>query len=256
MVVAASSACSLSSDSPPKHAGATASKGISSSVGCWAEALLAGLLWSNHLMRTFGLRRWRFLHGRLSWATGMHCESPIRWFSAALIWSVYDSEENMKVTCSSSIAYMSWASGSCIPCRMHSGVWLPVLLSLGTLCPAPAFPQAVGAAVLAWTVRCWVQFSLGMFSCSCPWETAELQQLLEHWCALGLCCRFMVTIHLLGSCCTFGVGVGVLGLTELAGAAARWSLQFGFFPCCCFAAFKSEDCFQLGSCSQSQCCSK
>lgn len=30
----------------------------------------------------------------------------------------------------------------------------------------------------------------------------------------------------------------------------------GFFPYCCFAALKSEDCFQLGSCSQSQHCSK
>uniref|UniRef100_A0A8C9N1K9 MLX interacting protein n=1 Tax=Serinus canaria TaxID=9135 RepID=A0A8C9N1K9_SERCA len=34
---------------------------------------------------------------------------------------------------------------------MHPGAWLPVLLSLGTFCAAPAFPQAVGAAVLACT---------------------------------------------------------------------------------------------------------
>lgn len=79
--------CILSSASSP---GATASRGFPALVLLsWSSALLAALLWSNHLMRTFGLRRWRFLHGRLSWAAGMHCKSLTRWFSAALIWSVW-----------------------------------------------------------------------------------------------------------------------------------------------------------------------
>lgn len=200
MEVAASGACSLSCDSPatpPKHVRATVSKGISSSVGCWAEALLARLLWSNHLMRTFGLRGWRFLHGRLSWAAGMHCKSPIRWFSAALIWSVCDSEENMKVTCSSSPAYVSWAPGSSIPCRMHPGAWLPVFLSLGTLCAAPAFPCAVGAVLLSWLVPCIVGapsplgcFPAPLHPCRAAAAAGEQE---HHGCAPGLCCRFSVT---------------------------------------------------------------
>lgn len=161
MEVAAWGACRLCPDSPPEHVGATVSKGISSPVGCWAGALLAVLLWSGHLMRTFGLRRWRFLHGRLSWAAGMHCQSPIRWFSAALIWSVCDREDDMKVHwffqhCIHELS--SWQQHSLQPGSLWGSAWAPSA--------APAFPQAVGAAPLALLgpVLPWV------FSCSPCWE--------------------------------------------------------------------------------------
>lgn len=149
MEVAASTVCSFSSENTatsPKHVGAPGSNGNSSSVGCSAEAFLVGLLWSNHL-RTFGLGRWRFLHGRLNWAAGMYCTVSTRWFSASLIWPVFDSDEDMKVTCSSSIAYMSlhilgstgrlcfWQQQ---PLQNATESLIPsALISLGIVCAAP-----------------------------------------------------------------------------------------------------------------------
>lgn len=168
---------------------------------CWAEALLFWLLccdqitWWGHLDSGGG----DFSMG--DWAELLECTASHSPDGFQLLWfDLCDSEENMKVTCSSSIAFVIWASGSSIPCRMHLGARFPVFLSLGTLCAAPAFPQAVAAAVLPLAMHCWVQFSLGTFSCSSHWELRppELQQLLEQGCALGLCCRSMVSIHLLG----------------------------------------------------------
>lgn len=254
MEVAASGGCSLSCDSPaapPKHSGATASKG---DFQLFWLVCCDQITWWGHLDSGGG----DFYMG--DWAELLECIASYLSDGFQLLWyAMCDSKENMKVTSFSSIAHMSWVSGGSIPCRMHPRAWLLVFLSLGTLCAAPAFPHAVGAAVLACTVPCWVPFSLGMFSCSPGWK--------QHPCraaaAVGEGVR--TTGVLLG--CTAGTQwpVGKLlhicsrswrGLTELAGAAARWCLQlFGFFSCC-FAALKSEACFQLGSCSQSQCCSK
>lgn len=195
MEVAASTVCSFSSENTatsPKHVGAPGSNGNSSSVGCSAEAFLVGLLWSNHL-RTFGLGRWRFLHGRLNWAAGMYCTVSTRWFSASLIWPVFDSDEDMKVTCSSSIAYMSlhilgstgrlcfWQQQ---PLQNATESLIPsALISLGIVCAAPTSSRSCYWLVwmqLSQLVPCsvWSMPPLGrspppLFGASTP---AELQQ--------------------------------------------------------------------------------
>lgn len=100
MEVAASGGCSLSCDSPatpPKHAGATSSKGISSSFGWFAviKSLDEGI-WTQEVEIS-------------TWETEPSCWNALL-VTRQMAFSCFDmcdSEENMEVTSFSSIAYMS-----------------------------------------------------------------------------------------------------------------------------------------------------